>query len=95
MWNRILDGMVAAGIELLEMTFPPPIGSRRSRLTGLRGVPQELASRGLALKSGFHIALGLGRGHRPRSRPLTKQPPTPSSSATPAVTPWSWAADAP
>lgn len=61
MWNRILDGMVAAGIELLEMTFPPADWQSAIEAFGsAHGFRQELAARGLALKSGFHIALGWG-----------------------------------
>lgn len=61
MWERILDGMQAAGIELLELTFPPADWHSAIEAYGSAGAfRQELASRGLALKSGFHIALGWG-----------------------------------
>ena len=61
MWQRILDGMQAAGIELLELTFPPADWHSAIEAYGSAAAfRQELASRGLALKSGFHIALGWG-----------------------------------
>ncbi len=66
MWERILDGMQAAGIELLELTFPPADWHSAIEAYGSAAAfRQELASRGLALKSGFHIALGWGAGTDP------------------------------
>jgi sugar phosphate isomerase/epimerase len=63
MWQRILDGMQAAGIELLEMTFPPADWHSAIEAYGSAdGFRAELLSRGLALKSGFHIALGWDEG---------------------------------
>lgn len=58
MWDRILTGMVDAGITLLEMTFPP--ADWRSAIEAFGSADEfrkELRRRGLALKSGFHIAL--------------------------------------
>lgn len=58
MWDRILTGLVEAGITMLEMTFPP--ADWKSALGAFGSADEfrrELDSRGLALKSGFHIAL--------------------------------------
>jgi sugar phosphate isomerase/epimerase len=58
LWQRILDALVEAGIELLEITFPP--ADRSSALDAFgsaAGFKDELGRRGLRLKSGFHIGL--------------------------------------
>ena len=58
MWHRILDAVVAAGIELIEMTFPPADWHSAVEAFGsAEAFRRELESRGLALKSGFFIAL--------------------------------------
>lgn len=58
MWNRILDSVSAAGIELIEMTFPPADWHSAVEAFGSADAfRRELESRGLALKSGFYIAL--------------------------------------
>ena len=57
-WERILDGLSEAGIGLLEITFPP--GDWNSAVAAYGSAAafrSELASRGLALKSGFYLAL--------------------------------------
>ena len=81
--------MVAAGIELLEMTFPPADWQSAIEAFGSAdGVSrQELEARGLALKSGFHIALGWGADTDPAQAADEPQRPTRTSSAMPAVTP--------
>lgn len=57
-WTRILDGVQAAGIQLIEMTFPPADWRSAIRAFGsAEAFRAELESRGLGLKSGFHIAL--------------------------------------
>lgn len=61
MWDRILGGLVEAGITDLEMTFPP--ADWRSALEAFGSAKEfrrELERRGLRLKSGFHIALDWG-----------------------------------
>jgi sugar phosphate isomerase/epimerase len=58
LWQRILDALVEAGIELLEITFPP--ADRTSALDAFgsaAGFKAELARRGLRLKSGFYLGL--------------------------------------
>lgn len=58
LWTRILDGVVAAGIELIEMTFPPADWHSAIEAYGsAEAFRAELTARGLALKSGFYIAL--------------------------------------
>jgi len=58
MWVRILDGVAAAGIELIEMTFPPADWHSAIEAYGsAEAFRRELESRGLGLKSGFYIAL--------------------------------------
>ncbi len=63
LWNTILDGTAAAGIRLLELTFPPADWHSAVAAYGSASAfREELTSRGLALKSGFHIALDWGPG---------------------------------
>ncbi len=58
LWSTILDGITKAGITLLEMTFPPADWHSAVEAYGSAfAFRKELASRGLTLKSGFHIAL--------------------------------------
>jgi len=58
MWHRILDAVTEAGIELIEMTFPPADWHSAIEAFGsATAFRRELESRGLGLKSGFHIAL--------------------------------------
>jgi sugar phosphate isomerase/epimerase len=58
LWTRILDGVQAAGIELIEMTFPPAdCKSAIAAYGSAAAFRRELESRGLGLKSGFYIAL--------------------------------------
>lgn len=57
MWERILDSVSAAGMELIEMTFPPADWNSAIEAYGSAGgFRHELTSRGLGLKSGFHLA---------------------------------------
>jgi sugar phosphate isomerase/epimerase len=58
LWHRILDALVEADIELLEMTFPPADWTSAVEAFGsAAGFRDELARRGLGLKSGFHLGL--------------------------------------
>jgi sugar phosphate isomerase/epimerase len=58
LWQRILDALVEAGIELLEITFPPADWiSAIDAFGSAAGFADELSSRALRLKSGFHLGL--------------------------------------
>lgn len=58
LWTRILDGVVEAGVTVLEMTFPPADWhSAVAAFGSAKEFRAELSRRGLTLKSGFHIAL--------------------------------------
>jgi sugar phosphate isomerase/epimerase len=58
LWQRIMDGLVEADIELLEMTFPPADWTSALEAFGsAAGFKDELRRRGLQLKSGFHLGL--------------------------------------
>ncbi|MFC9977586.1 sugar phosphate isomerase/epimerase family protein [Spirillospora sp. NPDC127200] len=59
-WNRLLDSAVEAGVECLELTFPP--GDWRGAVAAFgsaAGFRAELETRGLRVVSGF--SLGLAR----------------------------------
>ena len=63
LWQRILDGLVEAGIELVEITFPPADWMSAIDAFGSAvGFAAELRSRGLRLKSGFHVGLDWNPG---------------------------------
>jgi inosose dehydratase len=58
LWNRILDALVEAGVPLLELTFPPADWTSAVDAFGSAAAfKDELTSRGLRLKSGFHLGL--------------------------------------
>jgi sugar phosphate isomerase/epimerase len=57
-WTRILDSVAEAGVSRIEMTFPP--ADWHSAIAAYGSAKQfgnELARRGLGLKSGFHLGL--------------------------------------
>jgi sugar phosphate isomerase/epimerase len=66
LWRRIMDGLVEADVELLEITFPPADWTSAVDAFGsAAGFKDELTRRGLRLKSAFHLGLDWGPGTDP------------------------------
>ncbi len=60
-WNKIFSALEEAEITVIEMTFPPAdMASAIEAFGSAAGFKAELDSRGLRLKSGFHMATGWG-----------------------------------